>query len=540
MFGGMMTQPLTIGSLVDHAGKYHADTEIVSVATAGGTDRTNWAQVARRSRLLASALGRMGIEPGACCGTIAWNNFRHLEIYFGVSGGGMICHTINPRLFPEQLVYVINHAEDEVIFLDKTFLPIAARLADSLKTVKAFVLMGPRDAEAAGQVPGLLFYEDLIADGQADYDWPELDENEASSICYTSGTTGVPKGVMYSHRSTVLHAFVMALPDSGCLSARDSILPVVPMFHVNAWGVPYSAAMMGSRLILPGPGLDGERLLRLINEEKVTIAFGVPTIWQGLLAAMDKSGRGIGCLKRTLIGGAAVPPSMMSEFRDRYGVEVIHGWGMTETSPLVTANALKAKHLSQQEDEQAARRLCQGRPVFGTEIRIADENGETLPEDGRTEGELMVRGHWVVGDYFKAEPGSTLSEGWFPTGDIATIDADGYMTIRDRSKDVIKSGGEWISSVELEGIAAGHPAIAEAAVIAARHDKWGERPLLLAVKAPGADVAPDALLSFFEGKVAKWQIPDAVVFVEALPRNATGKILKTRLREEHGDALLAG
>ncbi len=538
MLGQMMTMPLVISSLIDHAAKYHGDTEIVSVETTGGIARTNWRNVAKGSRQLASALTKFGISKGGRCATIAWNNYRHLEIYFGVSGGGMVCHTINPRLFPEQMVYIVNHAEDEVIFFDRTFLPLIAKLKDQFKPVKAYILMGPRDEEAAATIPGLMFFDEFIATGDVNYDWPELDELAASSLCYTSGTTGNPKGVLYSHRSTLLHTFAVCVPDALNLSARDCILPVVPMFHVNAWGVPYAAAMVGSKLAMPGPGLDGDSLVKLIETEKVTVAAGVPTIWQGLLAAAQKSGAKLESLQRTAVGGSACPPSTIKAFRERHGVETIHAWGMSETSPIGTANALLNRHMALAEEEQHKLRLSQGRPLFGVQLRITGDDSAELPEDGATQGDLAIRGHWVVDSYFKQDKGTAKSGDWFMTGDVATIDPEGYVTIKDRSKDIIKSGGEWISSVELEGIAMGHPDLADAAVIGAKHEKWDERPVLVAVKAADKDPDPAALIAFYEGKVAKWQIPDMVVFTDAIPRNATGKILKNRLRELFGGVLL--
>lgn len=538
MLGQMMTKPLLISSLISHAARYHGGTEIVSVETAGGIARTNWQSVEGRARRLASALKKFGVSASGRCATIAWNNYRHLEIYFGVAGGGMVCHTINPRLFPEQMAYIVNHAEDEVLFFDKTFLPLVAKLKDQFKPVRAYILMGPRDEDAAAAFPGLLFYDEFITSGDPAHQWPALDELTASSLCYTSGTTGHPKGVLYSHRSTVLHSLVIAAPDALNFSARDTVMPVVPMFHVNAWGVPYASAMVGARMVMPGPGLDGDSLVKLIESEKVTVALGVPTIWQGLLAAAQKSGAKLDSLERTVVGGSACPPSTIKAFRERHGVETIHAWGMTETSPIGTANSLLNKHVGLPEDERNAVRNSQGRPPFGVELRISD--GDTvLPEDGVAQGDLAIRGHWVVDSYFRQEKGSALTDGWFMTGDVAVIDPDGYMTIKDRSKDIIKSGGEWISSVELEGIAIGHPELADAAVIGAKHEKWDERPVLVAVKAADKNPDPAGLIAFFEGKVAKWQIPDAVVFTDLIPRNATGKILKNRLREMFGDVLIS-
>lgn len=534
--GKMMHQQMTVGSMITHAGKYHGDTEVVSVETDGGIRRSNWRAIDLNARRLASALGKMGIQLGDRCATIAWNNIRHLEIYFGVASGGMVCHTINPRLHPEHLAYIINHAEDQVLFLDKTFLPVAAKLGPMLKTVQAFVLMGPRDEEAAATVPGLLFYDELLETGDPDFDWPDFDENSPASLCYTSGTTGNPKGVQYTHRSIMLHTLAGNNPDGMALSAKDCVLPVVPMFHVSAWGSPYIAAVMGSKLVLPGPGLDGASLVDLIDGEKVTISLGVPTIWLGLLAELKKRGSHAPSMRRTVVGGSAMPPSMYTEFRDEHGIEMIHAWGMTETSPLGTMNQAKTKHESLSDQEMQDLRLGQGRPPIGVDLRIVDEEGNALPHDGETQGELHIKGHWVVDTYFGQDESALTADGWFDTGDVATIDPDGYMVIRDRSKDIIKSGGEWISTVELEGIAIGHPAIANAATIAARHEKWDERPVVIAVKA--SDVTEEELIAWYDGKIASWQTPDKVIFVDELPLGATGKVLKNKLREVYGDCLM--
>ncbi len=534
--GKMMHQQLTVGSIITHAGKFHGDTEIASVETSGGVRRSTWKGVEQNARRLASALSKLGIEEGDRCATIAWNNIRHLEIYFGVSSGGMVCHTINPRLHPEQLAYIINHAQDRVLFLDKTFLPVAAMLGSKLESVKAVVLMGPRDEEAAAAVPGLVFYDELLETGDPDFDWPEIDENSPASLCYTSGTTGYPKGVQYTHRSIMLHALAGNNPDGMNLSARDCVMPVVPMFHVSAWGVPYIAAIMGSKLVLPGPGMDGASLVDLIDGEKVSISLGVPTIWLGLLAELKKRGTHAPTMRRTIVGGSAMPPSMFAEFRDAHGIELIHAWGMTETSPLGTLNQPKTKHADLSPEDMSALRLGQGRPPMGVDLRIVDEEGKPLPHDGETQGELHIRGHWIVDTYFGQDEPALTDDGWFDTGDVATIDPDGYMVIRDRSKDIIKSGGEWISTVELENIAIGHPAIANAAVIAARHAKWDERPVLIAVKA--GEVSEGELIEWYDGKIAKWQTPDLVIFVDELPLGATGKVLKNKLREVHGDCLM--
>jgi fatty-acyl-CoA synthase len=541
MMGQMMHRPLVTGSLIDHAADWHGGTEIVSVETGGGITRTSWGEVAANARRLGAALTALGLEPGDRCATIAWNTRRHLEIYYGTSSAGFVCHTINPRLFPEQIVHVVADAADRVLFFDRTFLPLVAGLRDRLASVRHLVLMGPPDAEAEAAVPGLLSYDALVASGDPGFAWPEIAETAAAGICYTSGTTGMPKGVVYSHRSTLLHAFAANLRDTIGLCAADTALPVVPMFHVNAWGVPYAAAMVGARLVLPGPGLDGDSLIRLIDGERVTVALGVPTIWKGLLDAAARSGSRMETLQRTVIGGSACPPVMIEAFRDRYGVQVIHAWGMTEMSPLGSANHPLARHALRPADEQARLRLSQGRPPFGIELRVVDDAGRPLPRDGASQGELQARGHWVLDAYAGAAPGSALSpDGWFPTGDIATLDPDGFLSIRDRAKDVIKSGGEWISSVELENIALAHPDLADAAVIGVPHPKWDERPVLVAVKAPGRDPAPADLLAFYDGKVARWQVPDAVVFTDVLPRNATGKVLKNRLRATHAGILSAG
>ncbi|MEM6373442.1 MAG: long-chain fatty acid--CoA ligase [Pseudomonadota bacterium] len=537
MLGQMMNFPLTIGSLVDHAARYHGGTEIVSVNTLGGTETTNWSEVGANAHRLGDALAKLGLDPQTRCATIAWNNRRHLETYFGVSGAGFVCHTINPRLFPEQLVYIITHANDRVLFIDKSFVPLVKAIRDQIPCVEHIVLMGVADADASAAIDGLTFYDDLIATGAPDTPWPEFDENTASSLCYTSGTTGNPKGVLYSHRTTVLHALACNAPDCIGFSARDVVLPVVPMFHVNAWGTPYACAQVGAQMVLPGPGLDGPSLVALIDTYGVSIALGVPTIWQGLLGEAKASGSDLSSLKRTVVGGSACPPSMMAAFRDQYGVDVVHAWGMTEMSPVGTTNQLLTKHADLPAKEQYALRENQGRPPWGVELKIVDAEGATLPNDGTAQGDLMVRGHWILDAYFQGSSEDTLSDGWFHTGDVATLDPDGYLSIKDRSKDIIKSGGEWISSVDLENIAMAHPLLADAAVIGARHEKWDERPILIAVAASGETPSEEEVLSIFEGKIARWQVPDRVVFTDALPRNATGKVLKRNLRDDFGDVL---
>lgn len=537
MLGQMMDRQLLISSIIDHAARYHGDTEIVSVNTDGSRHRTNYTNIRNRALKLASAFAGRGLKKSDRVATIAWNNYRHLELYYGISGAGLVCHTLNPRLFPEQFNYIVSHADDKIIFFDQTFLPLVEGIRPHLPNVESWILMEARNDELSAKHDWLEFYEDVIAEGSDDHVWPDdIGETDASSLCYTSGTTGNPKGVLYSHRSTLIHAMMSATPDVMNFSARDCLLPVVPMFHVNAWGTPFAAPLAGAKMVMPGPGLDGASLASLFNDEKVTISAGVPTIWAGLIQHLESSGETLPYMKRTVIGGSACPPSMIEKFRDKYDVEVLHAWGMTELSPLGSVNNLKNKHFELPEREQENIRLSQGRPPFGIELAVFDDDFNRLPEDGETQGDLYCRGPWVLDEYYLAEKGTTLRDGWFATGDVATLDGDGFMTIRDRSKDIIKSGGEWISTVELENIAAGHPKVSGAAVIAAHHDKWDERPVLIAVKAD--ETATEAeLLDYYSGKVAKWQIPDKVIFVDDLPLGATGKILKKELRQEYADCL---
>lgn len=537
MLGSMMSTSLTVPSLLDHASQYHAQTDVISVNTQGGVERHTWRDIWVNARRLAAALQALGLKPGSRISTIAWNNHRHLAIYFGVTGAGMVCHTINPRLFPEQLTYIINHAEDAVLCVDETFLPLVANIQDSLTTVKKIVLLGDSMPSNTHGLD-LLLFDELLSAHSEDEAWADIDENQPSSLCYTSGTTGNPKGVLYSHRSTVLHSLGGNQPDGLNISARDCVLPVVPMFHVNAWGVPYVAAATGCKLVLPGPGLDGESLVKLIDSENVTLALGVPTIWQGLLAALKSTGSKALSLQRTIVGGSALAPSMIQTFRDEYDVELIHAWGMTETSPLGTINTLLEKHVSLENDEQAHVRLAQGRPPYGVELRLVDDAGGVLPNDGSTQGQLQIRGHWIVDTYFNADDSALSQDGWFDTGDIATLDSDGYLVIRDRAKDIIKSGGEWISTVELENIAVSHASVQAAAVIAARHDKWDERPVLIVVLKEGESIDEASILATFDNKVASWQVPDKVIAVDAMPIGGTGKILKNRLRESYQDVLM--
>jgi 3-(methylthio)propionyl---CoA ligase len=541
MLGLMQSQPLLISSLIDFAERHHGDAEIVSRRVEGDIHRSTWQGVARRARQAANALDGMNLLFSDRVATLAWNGYRHLELYFGVSGSGRVLHTINPRLHPDQIAWIANHAEDQVLCFDLTFLPLVQAVHARCPTIRQYVALC--DADKLPQdsgVPNLVSYESWIGGQPTTYQWPSFDENSASSMCYTSGTTGNPKAALYSHRSTILHAYAAALPDVMSISARDAILPVVPMFHVNAWGIPYSAALCGAKLVFPGPAMDGKSVYELIESEKVSYAAGVPTVWQMMLGHMKPNKLRFSTLKRTVIGGSACPPAMIDAFREEYGVEVLHAWGMTEMSPLGTLCTLKNKHLAMPPEEQMKIRLKQGRAIYGVDMKIVGENGDELPWDGKTPGDLHVKGPWVVREYFKGEGGDPLVDGWFPTGDVASIDPDGYMQITDRSKDVIKSGGEWISSIDVENIAVAHPAVAMAACIGMKHPKWDERPVVAVVKKPGAEVTKEELLQFYEGKTAKWQIPDDVVFVDAIPLGATGKMLKTRLREMLKDYKLPG
>jgi len=534
--GQMMDQPLLISSIIVHADRHYGSNEIVSRRIEGDIHRYTYSDCHKRSRQLANALTTFGVKMGDRVATMAWNGYRHLEAYFAVSGSGAVLHTINPRLHPDHIAYIANHAEDQYLFFDATFLPLIEAAAPMCKTIKGFVLMCDRDRMPAQcKIPNLLCYEDLINASSDQYEWPLFDENSASSLCYTSGTTGNPKGALYSHRSTLLHSYASISPNALNISARDTVLPVVPMFHVNAWGLPYSAPMVGAKLVLPGSQLDGKSVYDLYEQEKVTFSAGVPTVWLGLLNHVSQNDLTFSTLKRTIIGGSACPPAMMKTFRDQYGVDVVHAWGMTETSPAGTVSTLQAKHLNMPQEVQQALREKQGTAIFGVDMKIVDDAGKELPWDGKSFGDLYVKGPWIIKAYFKNEGGDVLRDGWFPTGDVATIDPDGYMQITDRSKDVIKSGGEWIGSIDLENIAMSHPAVQQAACIGVFHPKWDERPLLVVVKKPGMDVTRDQLIQFNEGKIAKWWTPDDVVFVNELPIGATGKVLKNKIREEFKD-----
>ena len=530
LFGQMMDVPLTVSSLLAHASRHFGTTEIVSKRIEGDVHRYTYRDCERRAKQLAQALIALGVEAGDRIGTLAWNGYRHLETYYGTTGFGAVCHTINPRLFPDQIAYIVNHADDRYVLFDITFAPLVDVLAAQCPNVRGWIAMTD-EAHMPRMSTAVSSYEALLAQHDGDFDWPAIDERCASNLCYTSGTTGHPKGALYSHRSTVLHAFGASLPDAMGLSARDSVLPVVPMFHVNAWGIPHSAPLTGAKLVFPGKDLDGKSLYELMEAERVTYSAGVPTVWLGLLNHMREAGVKFSSLERTVIGGSACPPAMIRMFRETYGVEVIHAWGMTEMSPLGTLSKLTWEQSQRSPDEQRKLREKQGHVMYGVDMKIVGDDGRELPWDGVAFGDLHVRGPWVIDRYFRGDA-SPLVDGWFPTGDVATIDKDSFLNITDRSKDVIKSGGEWISSIDVENVAVAHPAVAEAACIACAHPKWTERPLLVVVRRPDADVTREELLAFYEGKLAKWWIPDDVVFVDDLPHTATGKLQKLKLREQ--------
>ena len=542
MLGLMQSQPLLISSLIEFAARHHGDGEIVSRRVEGDIHRYTYRDLAARARRLANALDAMPLALGDRVASLAWNGYRHMEMYFGVSGSGRVLHTINPRLHPDQIAWVMNHAEDQVLCFEMSFLPLVQAVYQKCPMVKKWVMLCDADKLPADTgIAGLVSYEEWISAYPSTYVWPQLDENTASSMCYTSGTTGDPKAALYSHRSTTLHAYAAALPDVMCLSARDAVLPVVPMFHVNAWGIPYSAALTGCKLVLPGPAMDGKSIYDLMEAEQVTYAAGVPTVWQMLLSYIGPQGLKFSSLKRTVIGGSACPPAMITAFQDGYGVEVLHAWGMTEISPLGTLCTLKNKQLKLPKDEQMRILQKQGRAIYGVDMKIVNGDGQELPWDGKTYGDLLVKGPWILDTYYKGTSPLIADENgqrWFPTGDVATIDPDGFMQITDRTKDVIKSGGEWISSIDIENIAMGHPAVAMAACIGMAHPKWDERPIVAVSLKAGAQVTREELLHFYEGKIAKWQIPDDVVFVDAIPIGATGKMLKVRLRDQLKDYVL--
>jgi acyl-CoA synthetase (AMP-forming)/AMP-acid ligase II len=542
MLGLMQQRPLLISSLLDYAEHYHAGTEIVSRSVEGPIRRSSWGSIAARARRVANALRRLGVGRGERIATLAWNHNRHLEIYFGVTCSGAILHTVNPRLFPEQVRFIIGDAGASYVFFDLSFAALVVQLAPHLPGVRGYVALCARDALPALDLPDLLCYEELLAAESDDYVWPRFDENTASALCYTSGTTGNPKGVLQSHRSAVLHSFSLMSADTMAISVRDALLLCAPLFHVNCWGIPFAAAGTGAKLVLPGMKLDGASLFELIRDEGVTFAGAVPTVWLNLFAWMEQNLNTLDHrdlrLKRVLSGGSAVPRVVIEKAHAYFGATMLHAWGMTEMSPLGTCGSLLARHVGLDLEQRMPVHLKQGRTIYGAEVRIVDEEGRELPRDGRSVGEIQVRGPWVLSGYFNGAGGKVVDDdGWFRTGDVAHMDADGFLTITDRAKDVIKSGGEWISSIEIENLAVSHPAVLEAAVIAARHPSWQERPLLLVHRKQGAMVTREELLQFLSDKIVKWWLPDDVVFVDELPHTATGKVLKTRLREEYADWL---
>jgi acyl-CoA synthetase (AMP-forming)/AMP-acid ligase II len=542
MLGLMQNRPLLISNIVDYVATWHAETEIVSRDPKGVMHRSNYGEVALRAKRLANALQALGIAPGDRIATLAWNSCRHLEVYYGVTCSGRVLHTVNPRLFIEQLVYIINHAENGYVFFDPDFTPLVEQLAAQLPLVRGWIALCDEKDMPPAKVSNLLCYETLLANTSPDYEWPQFDENTACTLCYTSGTTGNPKGVLYSHRSTVLHAFAACAVDGLALSAKDSILVVVPLFHANAWSLPFSAAMCGAKLVLPGPKLDPESIYMLLEQEGCTKAGGIPTIWLNFLAYVENNRAKLDLaklkLKLVFSGGTAAPRATIEKFRDLLGVFLLHAWGMTETSPIVTLGAPLASHEGAAPDEIVDMQVKQGRQIFGVELRVADERGQPLPCDGKTVGQLKVRGNWVISGYFKGEGGKVMDDdGWFGTGDVATINPDGYVQLTDRLKDVIKSGGEWISSIEIENLAVSHPEVFEAAVIAIPHPTWQERPLLLVQPKPGTHPTKESILEFLSTRIAKWWMPDDVIFVESLPHTATGKLLKTELRKKYGGQL---
>lgn len=536
MLGAMMDKPLIISSLLEFAVDNHPDTEIVTRRVEGDIHRCNWRQIAERSAQLANALAKLGIQQSDRVATLAWNTYRHLELYFAVSGSGAVLHTINPRLFPEQVAWIANHAEDRVLFTDLTFLPLVDAIRGQLKSIEKVVVLCAKEALPAGR-DDLIAYEDLLAPEPKQFTWPELDERSASSLCYTSGTTGNPKGVLYSHRSTVLHAWA-SLHHGALGVTRDTVmLPVVPMFHVNAWGTPYAAAMSGAKFVLPGPGMDGKSLHELIDAEKATLLLGVPTVWLGLLNYLDSINAKLDSVQYAVVGGSAAPLAMIRAFDEKHDVFLVHAWGMTETSPLGTVNAPTAEFLALPKEERYKRQQKQGRPIYGVDLKIVDDEGKELPRDGKAFGRLLIRGPWIASGYFRQD-GNVLENGWFDTGDVATLDAQNTMQIVDRRKDVIKSGGEWISSIDLENIAVGHPAVKEACVIGVPHPKWDERPLLLIVLKDGAAASKEDILAFVGKSIAKFWLPDDVIFVADLPHTATGKLHKVPLREQYANHLM--
>lgn len=538
MLGNMMDSPLLISGLIEHAASSNPTSEIVSRRCEGDIHRYTMKDAEKRSKQIANALIELGAKPADRIATLAWNNYRHFELYFGVSGIGSVLHTINPRLFPEQLVYIINHAEDRWIFVDLTFVPLLEAIHDLIPHVEGFIIMADSANMPETSLNNVICYEDLIASASDQLEWPQFDENSAASLCYTSGTTGNPKGVLYSHRSTLLHSMSEVSREALGITSMSCVLPVVPMFHVNAWGVPYAAAMTGAKLVFPGPGMDGASLWELIDAEQPDLLLGVPTVWLMLLNHMDEIGKTLDSVDNVVVGGSAAPLSMIKKFDEVHDAFLIHAWGMTEMSPLGTSNVKTTAMKNMPLEARYQLQQKQGRPVFGVQMKIVDDNGMSQPHDGTTFGRLLVRGPWVIKQYYKTDDMSSFEDGWLDTGDVATIDENNYLGIVDRSKDVIKSGGEWISSIDLENAAVGHPDIIEACVIGVAHEKWDERPLLLVIRKEGSTLTGDEIKQFLDDKIAKWWMPDDVIFVESLPHTATGKLLKINLRKEYQDYLI--
>lgn len=536
MLGLMQQCEMNISGLLEHAAQFHPDVEIVSCIHDGEVVRSNWATVAGRAKRLATGLTAHGMTAGGRIGTLAWNTHRHLELYYAVSGAGAIVHTINPRLFPEQIEYIANHAEDEILCFDLGFKDLVEQVAPRLKTVKAFVALCNKEQMPQLNLPApLLCYEELIVEASRDFKWPVLDEKTASSLCYTSGTTGNPKGVLYSHRSTILHSWLVCAADGLGLRARDSVLLNVPMFHVNAWGLPFASAMCGAKLVLPGSNLSGQAIYTLMRDEGCTFSMGVPTVWLGFFQYYDSlppaQQQEQLKLERIMIGGSAAPRTILERFA-AMGVDAFQAWGMTETSPVATIGNLLPRHEALSPQEQITIKTRQGRPMYGVDVAAFDDNGNQLPKGSAQAGELKVRGPWVISSYYGAETSAMDAQGWLPTGDVAKINAEGYVEITDRSKDVIKSGGEWISSIDIENMALAHPAVKEAAVIGVAHARWQERPLLIIVRKDNAEVSEQDLLDFLKDRLARWWLPDAVEFITEMPHTATGKLLKIKLREQ--------
>jgi fatty-acyl-CoA synthase len=540
MLGLMQNWPLLIHRIIDHAAIQHGTREVASRSVEGPIRRTTYAEIRQSALRIGKRLTREGIRLGDRVATLAWNTDRHLALWYGISGIGAITHTVNPRLFPEQIAQLINHAEDRLVFLDLTFVALMEGLQDKLPTVERYIVLTDAAHMPETSLRNAVAYEDWLAQADADFAWGQFDENTAAGLCYTSGTTGGPKGVLYSHRSNVLHAMACAQPDYMGLSARTVVMPVVPLFHANSWSLAFSAPMTGAKLVMPGMKLDGASLLDLLNGEKVTLTAAVPTVWLGLLQHLEATGGKLDTLKRVVIGGSACPRAMTEAFEKKYGVTVDHAWGMTEMSPIGSFCSIKPVYDGLEGDALYDLKVKQGHPQFGVEFRLTDDDGADLPWDGKTFGRLKVRGPAVAGAYYRHDQPILDDRGYFDTGDVATIDPHGYMQVTDRSKDVIKSGGEWISSIELENLAIGHPDVAEAAVIGVAHPKWDERPLLVIVPKPGKTPGRAEMLAFMTGKVAKWWLPDDVVLVEAIPHTATGKIQKTALREMFREYRLPG